>query len=363
MNFLIQLGHPAHFHLYSNVISALKSKGHNISVLIKTKDILEDLLSGTDIEYVNILPEGRKDSKLGLLIGVLKRDWRMYHFVRGKKFDLFTGSTAEIGHIGWLTGVPSVYLGEDDADIVKTFCRIAFPFVDVIIQPKSCNAGKWEPKSVKYAGFQKLAYLHPNHFKPNRDLIKEIDFSKPYFMIRLVSLGSYHDENKKGFSPEVLSRLIGLLENHGNVYISSEKKLPAGLQKYSLPIDIKYIHHAIFFSDIFIGDSQSMTVEAAILGVPNIRYNDFAGKIGVLEELEHTYGLTTGIRTRDVENFFSAVQSIIENKEARNEYQEKREKMLTEKIDVTAFLVWFFENYPLSHSIMKQDPDYQYGFR
>ncbi len=363
MNFLIQLGHPAHFHLYSNVINALKSKGHKVSVLIKTKDILEDLLKGTGIEYLNILPEGRKDSKLGLLIGVLKRDWRMYRFVRGKKFDLFTGSTAEIGHIGKLTGVPSIYLGEDDAEIVKTFCRIAFPFIDVIIQPQSCNAGKWESKSIKYAGFQKLAYLHPNHFKPDKNLIKEIDFSIPYYVIRLVSLGAYHDEDKKGFSPEVLSRLIRLLEKHGNVYISSEKKLPANLQKYSLPVDIKNIHHVMYFSDLFIGDSQSMTVEAAILGIPNIRYNDFCGRIGVLEELEHRYGLTQGIRTGDVEVFFAAVRGILENKDARNEYQKKREKMLSEKIDVTSFLVWFLENYPGSLSVMKQDPGFQDSFR
>ena len=33
-------------------------------------------------------------------------------------------------------------------------------------------------------------------------------------------------------------------------------------------------------------DSQSMTVEAAILGIPSIRYSDFSGRIGVLEELE-----------------------------------------------------------------------------
>jgi predicted glycosyltransferase len=363
MNFLIQLGHPAHFHLYSNVISVLKSKGHKVSVLIKTKDILEDLLSGTGIEYLNILPEGRKDSKLGLLAGVLKKDWRMYRFTRGKKFDLFTGSSAEIGHIGKLTGVPSIYLGEDDAEIVKTFCRIAFPFFDVIIQPETCNAGKWEAKSIKYAGFQKLAYLHPTHFKPDKNLVNGIDFSRPYFIIRLVSLGAYHDADKKGFSPEVLSRLIRLLEKHGNVYISSEKKLPAGLLKYSLPIDIKNMHHAMFFSDLFIGDSQSMTVEAAILGIPNIRYNDFSGRIGVLEELEHKYGLTQGIRTKDVEVFFAAVQCILENKGARDEYQKRREKMLSEKIDVTSFLVWFFENYPASLSVMKQNPDFQDSFR
>jgi len=37
--------------------------------------------------------------------------------------------------------------------------------------------------------------------------------------------------------------------------------------------------------------------------------------------------------------------------------------MLEDKIDVTAFLVWFVENYPESFSIMRENPDYQAGFK
>jgi len=37
--------------------------------------------------------------------------------------------------------------------------------------------------------------------------------------------------------------------------------------------------------------------------------------------------------------------------------------MLSEKIDVTAFMVWLIENYPESAKIMKKDNDYQYKFR
>jgi len=37
--------------------------------------------------------------------------------------------------------------------------------------------------------------------------------------------------------------------------------------------------------------------------------------------------------------------------------------MLKDKIDVTAFLVWFIENWPESFNIMKENPDYQYRFK
>ncbi|KXK47252.1 MAG: hypothetical protein UZ10_BCD003000555, partial [Bacteroidetes bacterium OLB10] len=44
MRFLFYMGHPAHFHLFKNTIPALTEMGHEVKVLIKKKDILENLL-------------------------------------------------------------------------------------------------------------------------------------------------------------------------------------------------------------------------------------------------------------------------------------------------------------------------------
>ena len=49
--------------------------------------------------------------------------------------------------------------------------------------------------------------------------------------------------------------------------------------------------------------------------------------------------------------------------EGRDIWRKKRDRMLADKIDVTAFLVWFVENYPKSAIIMKANPDYQLKFR
>jgi hypothetical protein len=37
--------------------------------------------------------------------------------------------------------------------------------------------------------------------------------------------------------------------------------------------------------------------------------------------------------------------------------------MLKQTIDVTAFMVWFVENYPASVKIMEENPEYQERFR
>ena len=45
------------------------------------------------------------------------------------------------------------------------------------------------------------------------------------------------------------------------------------------------------------------------------------------------------------------------------QYKRRRQKMLSEKIDVTAFMIWFIENYPKSVEIMKKNSDYQWRFK
>jgi hypothetical protein len=40
-----------------------------------------------------------------------------------------------------------------------------------------------------------------------------------------------------------------------------------------------------------------------------------------------------------------------------------KNKILQKKIDLTAFLLWFIENYPQSIEVMKSNPKYQYNFK
>ena len=76
------------------------------------------------------------------------------------------------------------------------------------------------------------------------------------------------------------AKLVDLNYDVGRIIV---KQLPEGFQKYSLSINENDIHHVLYFADLFIGDSQSMTVEAAMLGTPSIRINNFANKISIIK--------------------------------------------------------------------------------
>ena len=110
-------------------------------------------------------------------------------------------------------------------------------------------------------------------------------------------------------------------------------------------------------------DSQSMSVEAAMLGIPSLRYSSFAGKISVLEELEHVYNLTYGIKIGNESELILKLNWLLNTDDLNQEFQRRRQKMLADKIDVTGFLVWFIENYPQSVKTMKDNPDYQWNFK
>ncbi len=106
-----------------------------------------------------------------------------------------------------------------------------------------------------------------------------------------------------------------------------------------------------------------MSVEAAMLGTPSLRFNDFAGKIGVLEELEHKYELTFAVPSSKPQQLYDKVQELLDTPDLYETFQQRRQRMLSDKIDVTAFFTWFIENYPESRTIMKENPNYQLNFK
>lgn len=370
MNVLIQLSHPAHFHLYKNAARNLINNGHNVHILIKSKDILEDLLVKSNLPYYNILEVAHRKSKWGILWDMIVRDWKIFWFSINKKINLLTGSTPEVAHIGWITGKYSVNTGEDDAEVVPAFEKMTAPFMQTCLSPISCYNRRYEHKSVKYPSYHELAYLHPNHFTAEKSVVeKYFSADTPYFILRFAKLNAHHDEGIQGINTEVAQSLIDILKPHGDIYITSERELEPQFEQYRIKINPLDMHHVMAFASLYIGDSQTMAAEAAVLGTPFIRFNDFVGRIGYLRELEDDYQLGYGIKASEegsVERLCNAVSELanLTPQERTERYQTRRQKMLSEKIDYSKFLTWFIENYPESKELSKKaDKEFWEGFK
>ena len=364
MKILFHLGHPAHFHLFKNIIISLKNDHHQVIILIKKKDILEDLLKESAFEYVNILPKGRKDGKIGIAIGIIKRDLRLFKFCITNRPNLLIGTSAEIGHVGTLLNIPSINVNEDDVTVINTFAKISYPWNDFILSPIVCNNVSWQKKTIPYNGYHELAYLHPNNFEASKSNIKKyITQNEVFFLIRFAQFNAHHDNGISGINTKLAIQIFKLLEPYGKIYITSERELEPEFEKYRISINYTNIHHILAFATLYIGDSQTMAAEAGVLGIPFIRFNDFVGRIGYLNELENKYKLGFGFKTDQTEEMLLKIKELLKMKNIKQEWNNRRRNMLSEKIDVAKFMTWFIEDYPKSVKIMKENPDYQYRFR
>ena len=358
MKYLFYLAHPAHFHLFKNVIKKIKSEDREVFITIKKKDVLEQLLEENNFSYFNVLPNGRGDSKSGIIKGVFERSLKHLKFIKQHHIDLVISSSAELGPIARILKIPFINIFEDDLTLFPNYSKLLGPFINILIVPKSCKTEKWETKTIKYDGYQELEYLHPKYFTPDHSRIeKYFNLKRKNFVIRFAKLTAWHDNGITGLTESILERIIKILEPYGNILISSESILNSKFDKYQLNIPVSDMHHVLYFADMFIGDSQTMTAESAILGTPAIRFNDFVGKLGYLEELEYKYGLTFGIKTFEPSKLFNKIEELLMIPNLKEEWQNRRQRLLNDTIDVTAFLVWFIENYPESVKRMKEDPD------
>jgi uncharacterized protein len=334
MKILIYLGHPAHFHLFKNSIHALAAKKVQPLIVIKSKDVLESLLKDSGLAYINI-----SSHRGGSVSGFFKRLAALAGIIRRERPSLLAGSAAELAVLGKIFRIPSLVFFEDDFEAVKRFARIAGPTATRLVCPNCCSAWKWEHKKTGYNSYHELAYLHPNHFTPDPHKVKNIFApGRRNFILRFAQLTAYHDVGKSGITTETAQRLVDLLSPHGEIHITSERPLEPQFERYRIQVAPADIHHALYFADMYIGDSQTMTAEAAVLGTPALRFNDFVGELSYLEELEHKYRLTFGIRTTEPERLLTLTRELLETPNLKEEWQRRRAHMLSENLDFSQFM-------------------------
>ncbi|MCY7359164.1 MAG: hypothetical protein LH609_17235 [Rudanella sp.] len=365
MKYLFYFGHPAQYLFLRETIKRLsQSDRHQVTILIKTKDVLETLIRNDGFNFINILPKHRGGTTLSIALSLLRRILLIIPIIIRKRPDLLIGTDATIAQVGRLLGINRITIIEDDYKVISNLAKLTYPFTQTILCPEVCQVGRWVDKKVGYQGYMKLGYLHPSIFTPNEQLPMKYQLGTRYVLIRLTRLTAHHDVGIRGIHGKLVKDVIDIIEAEGfEVKISSEGELDVRFKPYLLRIDPSDMHHVLAQAALLISDSQSMSVEAAMLGVPSIRYSDFAGKISVLEELEHKYQLTFGIQPGYELQLLHRLKALIKEPTLKSIFQARRQKMLTEKIDVSSFLVWFLEDYPASFNIMKANPDYQIIFK
>lgn len=347
MNILFDVGHPAHVHLFRPSWEILGDRGHNVYVAARDKDVLVDLLQHCDVKSSVI--SSQKGGTINNLIEMAKRDIELLKLTKRLGIDLLVGSSYGIPHVGWLTRRPSLAFSEDDAEYKFDRNWNYRLFGTYVCTPDSLQSDLGK-RQIRYPSYHELAYLHPDQFTPNPRVLTELDVKEGerFFILRFVALKAYHDARASGLGLTTRRRLVRELSKFGRVFITAEGKLPPDLEPYRFRTSPTKMHDVLYYATMLVSDSQTMTVEAAVLGTPAIRCNTFVGRCSIIEELEHKYGLTYGFLPKDVECVFAKIVELLEDDALDAKWQQRRARMLKDKIDLTAWMVDLIDGYPES---------------
>lgn len=356
MRILIDIGHPGHVHLFKNFAFEMKKKGHEILFTCREKEFEIELLEKYNFKYKSF---GKKFKTLiGKIFGLLKFDLLAIFTALRFKPDVFMShGSIYVAHASFFVRKPHISF-EDTFNMEQV--KLYSPFTEAILINNYEHLPLKSNNIVTYDGYHELAYLHPSRFTPNKTIfsILNLNEDEPYIIIRFVSWDASHDIGQKGLTFSQKDKIITTLSKKIKLFISSEDELPESLKKYKIKIPPDRMHDVLAFATLFIGEGATMATECAMLGTPAIYINS-------LEPLyikeQESYGLLFNYRKG--EGILEKSLDLLKDNTLKREFHKKRNKMLSEKIDLTAFTVWFVENYPKSLEITRREPNYQERFR
>jgi predicted glycosyltransferase len=342
MKILIDIGHPAHVHLFKNFAIEMLGKGNDVLFTCREKEFEIALLEHYGFRYKSF---GRKyKSLIGKVLGMLEfgiKEWMV-----GRKFK----PDVLLSHGSIYAAQASFFLGKPHIAFEDTFnfeqIYLYKPFTKYILTADYLHP-LVSDKVVRYPGYHELAYLHPNRFNPDISVLNELGVKEgeKYVIIRFVSWNASHDICHKGISLESKIKAVHEFEKEAKVFISSEQPLPDQLEKNRIRIAPYKIHHVLAFASLFFGESATMAAEGACLGVPGI-YLDNKGRL-YTKELEEKYGLCYNYSESGYDQEMAIQKGCqllkYDKDDLKREFARKRLKLISEKIDVTAFLVTFIE--------------------
>jgi len=342
---LIDILHPAHVHIFRNLVNELQARGHEVRLTMRDKDVARELLDEYGFSY-EIL--SRQQSGLALAGEFLQRNARLWQVIERFRPHFLAGamgpSIASVGRLRRLLCGDRVrivvFYDTERAPLTNTF---VYPLADYVCTA-DCYYGPVRGNHLTYPGYQQLAYLHPNRFTPDPEVVRNagVDPTSPYYVVRFVSYQASHDLSTMGLSDEKKLELVRMLSEHGRVLVTSERALPAALEPYRMRLPANRVHHVLAFARLLVGESATMASEAAVLGVPAV-YISPQGR-GFTDDQERRYGLVTNFTERRFhENWMSTVSALASDGTLAERAREARARLLSEKIDVTAWMIELFE--------------------
>ncbi len=337
---LLDINHPSQAHIIRAVYEACRARGHELEVVARDKDVTLALLRAFSVPHTCL--SRPRPGRLGAAVELVERELRFYRVVRRFRPGILLGTSVHAARAARLFGGKSVILNEDDAVVVPLFSRIAYPFAHRIVTPDCLKHEAWGERHKTYPGTQKLLYLHRDRFTPDPAVPLALGLRSPFGIVRLSSLTAHHDAGQRGLDRAAVSALAARLRGRVEVFVSTEREGPPPEGTRALAVPPESVHHVMASARFVLSDSQSMTAESALLGVPPVRVNDFVGRISYLAELERQ-GLAFGFLPEKSAEAVDLAARIAIDDEAQGRFKETRRRYFETMPDPLPWLVDMIE--------------------
>jgi len=332
-NILIDIGHPAHVHLFRNAARDWQAQGHRVLFSALDREMILYLLDAYHLPYRVTFK--RRKGKLWLLVELALRTLSTFRIARQFKANLFVSfGNPTVGLPAWLMGKP--YLALTDTEHATEQHALFKPFATVIATPTVFNR-ELGPKQVRYAGFHELAYLHPDEFIPDPRELSPLGLKPddPFFVVRFVAWGASHDIGERGFTLSEKRELLRELATYGRVLLSVEGDVDSEFTPFITQFAPEKIHHLLAFATLYIGEGGTMLTEAALLGTPALFVNTLtAGNwFDLRDNYELLYFYASGREA------MAKARELLNMPDLKEVWEQRRKKMLANKINPTPWLV------------------------
>ncbi len=336
MRILIDIVHPAHVHFFRNAIELWRAAGDEVLITARDKDLAFTLLDLYDLGYENMGKAGT--GTLAVTFELATRCLKLWRLTSRFKPDVMVAIAGPgMAHVGWARGIPALVFTDTENAVLSN--RITFPFASRIFTPSCYEAQVPAAKHVRYDGYHELAYTHPRRFEPDPEVLATwgLDPGEDFIVVRFVSWGALHDTRDHGFTDAI--SLVERLQPFGKVLITSEAPLPPELEPHRIVAEPHLAHHLLAFARLFIGESATMASESATLGTPAIFVS--TSTRGYTNEEGSRYGLvhTFSDPVHGQEQAVDKALEILADPAAQEKAERGRQRLLADKIDVTAFLL------------------------
>lgn len=329
--------HPAQLWLMQPIADAVRDFANPVWVL-RDKDCLIELAraAGLQFQVLSAAQSGLVRNATTLAADIA----RAMSLQRRMGIDCWFTKYGAACIAARLTRRRSIAFNDDDADVVPLIAATAYPFANAVLATSVTRMGRYAARTRRFPGNFELLYLHPNRFTPNRSLVSAagIDVDRPYVLIRLSALTAHHDVGQRGVSEELLRDILAMAGDTYRVYISSEKPLAAEFESHRLPIPPAQMHHALACASLLVGDSQTMTSEAAVLGTPSVRISSFVGRLSYLEELERCE-LSFGFNPGQEAAALARIRAILDTQSLRADVRKRRQAFIDASGDPLPWIV------------------------